>query len=257
MPRETFKSKLDSGKTLLGTFQQIPAGDVTEIIGFAGIDFVIIDTEHGMFGVDSAIHLVRACDAVGIASLIRVPHLTPSLITQALDFGASGVMVPMIQNRSSAELAVSAAKYHPDGTRGVCPFMRAASYYALDNPDYYKSANAGTAIVLQIEGREGIANLDEILEVPDVDGIFIGPFDLSQSLGIPGQVTDIRVINALKDIIKRASGKGIAVGNFAVTLEQANYYIQQGVRFLAYSTDTAMLTEAFRNMRKSIQCGML
>jgi 4-hydroxy-2-oxoheptanedioate aldolase len=131
--------------------------------------------------------------------------------------------------------------------------VRGASYYALDNPDYYKQANAETAVILQIEGTEGIANLDEILEVPDVDAIFIGPFDLSQSLGIPGQVTDVRVIDALKDIIKRAEQKGIAVGNFAVTPEQADNYIQHGIRFLAYSTDTAMLTTVYLDLRKSIK----
>ena len=253
MPTVTFKSKLSSGTTLLGTFQQIPAADVTEIIGRAGIDFVIIDTEHGMFGVDAAIHLVRGCDAAGIASVIRVPNLSPERITQALDFGASAVMVPMIQNRESAEIAVAGANYHPEGSRGICPFVRGASYYALDNPDYYKQANAQTAVILQIEGTEGIANLDEILAVPNVDAIFIGPFDLSQSLGIPGQVTDVRVINALKDIIKRAEQKGIAVGNFAVTLQQADNYIQHGIRFLAYSTDTAMLTTAYLDLRKSIK----
>ena len=253
MPTVTFKSKLSSGTTLLGTFQQIPAADVTEIIGRAGIDFVIIDTEHGMFGVDAVVNLVRGCDAAGIASVIRVPNFSPERITQALDFGASSVMVPMIQDRESAEIAVSGAKYHPLGSRGICPFVRGASYYALDNPDYYKEANAETAIILQIEGTEGIANLDEILAVPNIDAIFIGPFDLSQSLGIPGQVTDARVIDALEDIIKRAAQKGIAVGNFAVTLEQAENYIQHGIRFLSYSTDTAMLTTAYLDLRKSIK----
>ena len=127
MPTVTFKSKLSSGTTLLGTFQQIPAADVTEIIGRAGIDFVIIDTEHGMFGVDAAIHLVRGCDAAGIASVIRVPNLSPERITQALDFGASAVMVPTIQNRESAEIAVADANYHPEGSRGICSFVRSAS----------------------------------------------------------------------------------------------------------------------------------
>jgi len=249
MSSVTFKSKLESGSTLLGTFQQIPAADVTEIIGRAGLDFVIVDTEHGMFGVDSMMPLVRTCDAVALASMIRVPCNQADRITQALDFGASAVMVPMIQNQEAARQAVSAAKYHPQGSRGVCPFARSAGYHALDDPDYYDRSNAQTAVVLQIEGTEGLANLDRILEVAHIDGIFIGPFDLSQSLGIPGQVTDARVLDALQDIIERAGAKGIAVGNFAVTLEQAHNYIARGVRFVAFGTDAGIVTEAFRKVR--------
>ena len=252
MPIGTFKSKLALGSALLGTFQQIPAADVTEIVGLAGLDFVIVDTEHGMFGVDSMMPLVRACDAVDLASVIRVPCNSPDRITQALDFGASAVMVPMIQDQEAARQAVSAAKYHPQGTRGVCPFARSASYHALDAPDYYNRSNAETAVLLQIEGTEGIANLDQILDVAHVDGIFIGPFDLSQSLGIPGQVTDARVLDTLQDIIERAGHKNIVVGNFAVTREQAQDYIQRGIRFLAFGTDAGIVTEAFRDVRKSI-----
>lgn len=252
MPASSFKANLKSGVTLLGTFLQIPSADVTEIVGHAGFDFGIIDMEHGMLGVDSAIQLVRACDAVGMASVIRVPAVNPHHIAHALDFGVSAVMVPMIQTCQAAEQAVNAAKFHPEGNRGVCPFVRSASYDSQDDMGYYQRANAETAVLLQIEGSEGIASLDAILEVPHIDGILIGPFDLSQSLGIPGEVNDIRVIKAFTDVIKRVKQKGIAVGNFAVTIEQAHRYIDMGIQFLAYGTDTSIIARTFKDLRRCI-----
>ena len=179
----TFKMLLSSGKPFLGIFLQIPAPDVAEIIGRAGFDCGIIDMEHGMLGADGAIPLVRACDVVGMATLIRVPNVEHHKITQDLDFGASAVMVPNVRDRQDAALAVAAAKYYPEGNRGVCPFARGAGYDGAGDPEYYRRANVETAVVLQIEGAEGITNLDAILEVPQVDCIFVGPFDLAQSLG--------------------------------------------------------------------------
>ena len=132
----TFKAKLRTGSSLLGTFLQIPAADVAEIVGRAGFDCGIVDTEHGMLGTEDALRLVRACDGVGLASVFRVPGVDHHRITQALDFGASAVMVPNIQTRKEAEMAVSAAKYHPHGNRGVCPFARGAAYDSAGDPEY-------------------------------------------------------------------------------------------------------------------------
>lgn len=247
-----FKAKLRSDSFLLGTFLQIPSAEVAEIVGREGFDCAIIDTEHGMMGTEGALLLVRGCDGVGLTTVFRVPGVDHHRITQALDFGASAVMVPNIQGRKEAELAVSAAKYHPQGNRGICIFSRGAVYDSAGEPEYYRRANAETAVVLQIEGTEGIANLDEILSVPDVDCIFIGPFDLSQSLGNPGQVTSPRVETAMRDIVRRAGEKGIAVGSFSVTPEQIQRDIEIGIKFLAYGTDTMIIARQFRAIRKAV-----
>jgi len=249
----TFKDKIKSGKTILGTFLQIPAAEMAEIVGIAGFDCAIIDTEHGMMGSGSAIQLIRGCSAANIASICRVSSLDHHRIGHVLDFGASAVMVPNVKNVEDARYAVDAAKYHPDGSRGICPFMRAASYNAADDDkDYYQRSNEETSVILQIEATEGIAGLDEILTVPNIDCIFIGPFDLSQSLGIPGKVTDERVLEAMEKIVHKAEAKGIVVGNFSVTIEQAHHYIDSGVRFIAYGTDTLIPLRAYRELRKTI-----
>lgn len=254
--KTTFKSKLESGRTLLGTFLHIPAAEMAEIAGYAGLDCGIVDMEHGMLGIDSAIQMVRGCDAADMAAVCRVPRIDFHRIGHALDIGASAVMVPDIRSRQDAEQVMLAAKYHPAGRRGVCVFTRGARYNSLDEgPDYYRRANGETSVILQIEGQEGIAGLDNILTVPDIACIFIGPFDLAQSLGIPGEVTHRRVFDAISDIVQRAGKKGVAVANFAVTLEQARQYARLGVRFVAYGLDTLIAEQAFRKLREQILDG--
>lgn len=254
MPKKMFKDILSSGKTIIGTFLQLPAGEVAEIAGYAGLDFAIIDVEHGMLGVDKSVELVRGCDAVDLPVIYRVEGINHHRIGQALDFGASAVMVPNIKSKEDAQLVVKAAKYHPQGDRGVCPFTRGAKYNAADeDPDYYQRCNERLAVVLQIEATEGMANLDSILDVPYIDAIFIGPFDLSHSLGIPGKVTDERVLKAISQIVEKAKRKDVVVGNFPVTLEQARCYMRAGVRFLAYGDDTLILQRAYRDICRSIR----
>jgi 4-hydroxy-2-oxoheptanedioate aldolase len=250
MHKRTFKELLSRpNQTILGTFLEIPAAEMAEIVGGAGFDCAIVDAEHGMLGTEVSLELVRGCDAVGLATLYRVPCLDHHRIGQALDFGASAVMVPNIQNKLDAEAAVRAAKYHPRGDRGVNPFTRGAGYNSADeDTDYYQRSNRETAVVLQIEGTEGIGNLEAILDVPDIDCIFIGPFDLSQSLGIPGKVTDPRVLDAIRRIVQTASRKNIAVGSFTPTMEQAKNYSQIGIRFVAYATDTLIAQRACRDL---------
>ncbi len=253
MPKTWFKKILQSDSILVGTFLQIPAAEVAEIAGSAGLDFVIIDVEHGMMGIDASIEMIRGCDAVDLPVIYRVPGVDHHRIGQALDFGASAVMVPNIKARADAEQAVRAAKYHPEGNRGVCPFTRGARYNAVDeDPDYYARSNAETAVILQIEAAEGVANLEEILEVGGIDAIFIGPFDLSHFLGIPGKVADTRVLDAFAEIAEIAGRRGIAVGNFPVTLDQAAKYREAGLRFLAYGDDTLVLQRAYRDIRRNI-----
>ena len=253
MAKTSFKNLLKLNRTILGTFLQIPAPEMAEIVGYAGFDCAIIDTEHGMMGTDASIAMVRGCDAADLTCIYRVPGVDAHRIGQALDFGASAVMVPNIKNQQDAARVVCAAKYHPLGDRGVCPFTRGARYNAVDeDPTYYERANTETAVLLQIEAAEGIASLDQILEVPNIDCVFIGPFDLSQSLGIPGKVTDDRVLGAIKDIVRRAKARGVAVGNFPVTIEQAHLYMELGVQFLAYGDDTLITQRAYRDLRRAI-----
>lgn len=226
-----------------GPFVQLNAPGICEILGHAGFDFCIIDTEHGVIGVETAENMVRASNAAGIVPIIRVAFNRPELLHQALGYGASGVHVPHISNPEEAKKAVWGSKFFPLGERGVCPFVRAARYSA-DKPIFYEKANAETLVILAIEGSEGVDNLEEILKVKGVDAVFIGPYDLSQSLGVPGQVTHRKVLDKIREIADVAKQIGVAVGMFVEEPDVAKEWVKQGVLYCCLDVDAAMLFKA-------------
>jgi len=226
-----------------GPFVQLNAPGICEIFGHAGFDYCIIDLEHGVIHVDTAENMVRAANAAGIVPIIRVAFNRKELISQALNVGASGVHIPHISTREEAEEAVWASKFFPLGGRGVCPFVRAARYSA-DKTIYYNKANTETIVIVTIEGTEGIDNLEKILQVKGVDVVFVGPYDLSQSLGVPGQVTHQKVIDKVREICELSKKAGVAVGLFVETPEAAEEWVKQGVLYCCLDVDAAILLKA-------------
>jgi 4-hydroxy-2-oxoheptanedioate aldolase len=234
---KTMREWIKSGKTMIGPFSRCADPAMAEICGYGGFDFIVIDMEHGPNNPFTLQNICRGCDVAGIASLVRVSSIEE--INKALDVGATGVQVPQVGNAEYARKAIAAAKFFPDGERGVCRFVRAAKYSAKDRFDYFRDAN-DTIVILQIEGQEGLDNLDEILEVPGIDIIFVGPYDLSQSLGIPGQVNHPRVEEAVEEIVAKCKAKGIAVGTFCDTIENGKKWIAKGVQYIDYCIDVGL-----------------
>jgi 4-hydroxy-2-oxoheptanedioate aldolase len=249
----TFPGRLRTDDVLIGTFVHIASPELVEIVGHAGFDFVIIDTEHGPFGMETAVNLVRAADAAGIYSVVRVADNRASEICKALDTGADGVLIPQIGSEAGARAAVQAAKYHPKGQRGVFPYMRGADYSAEAGKDFYQRANLETAVILLVEGSAGVDNLSRILSVPDVDSIFIGPMDLSQSVGFPGQVDHPAVQEQLQTIIGQAAKKGIAAGIYDFDVTRSRQWMEMGIGFVAFYTDSAIIYEAYQKISESLR----
>ncbi|HSW58720.1 MAG TPA: aldolase/citrate lyase family protein [Dehalococcoidales bacterium] len=243
-----FKTRLREGQTVIGPFMKFSYPGLVEIFGNAGFDFVIIDTEHGPQGAETVETLVRAAELVGITPVVRVRRNEPSLISQALDLGAEGLLVPQVTSEQDALDVVKAAKFEPEGGRGVCCYVRAAAYSHENKFDYFKRANANNVTIIMIEGRQGIDNLDQIIKVPGVDVIFIGPYDLSQSLGLPGQVDHPLVIEKMREVAEKAQKAGLAVGTFVDNLEAAARWSRLGVQFIAYSVDTGIIYQAARDI---------
>jgi len=214
---------------------------VVEIMGFAGFDFVIIDEEHGPISIENSQNLIRAAESVKITPIIRVGNNDEVLILRALDIGAQGIEIPQINSKSDALRAVKSVKYSPQGERGVCRYVRAANYSSMDKFKYFESANKETMIIAHIEGVEGINNLDEILSVPGIDVIFIGPYDLSQSLGIPGQVSHPLVTEKMKEVVGKCKESKVAAGTFADDVETAKLWVSLGVQYMAFSVDVGIL----------------
>jgi len=234
--KNNLKEVLKEGKNVFGPFMKFSDPAVVEIMGFAGFDFVIIDEEHGPISIENAQNMIRAAESVNIEALIL----------RALDIGAQGIEIPQINSRYDAERAVKAVKYSPQGERGVCRYVRAANYSSMDKFKYFKCANEETMtmIIAHIEGVEGINNLDEILSVPDIDVIFIGPYDLSQSLGIPGEVNNPLVTEKMKEVVLKCRENKVTVGTFADDVEAAKSWVSLGVQYMAFSVDVGILYEA-------------
>ena len=251
-PLESFKDKIKKGEVVVGSFMKVGDPAFVEIAGYAGYDFVILDLEHGPSSIESAQNLVRAAQVAGTVPIIRTPDNSEIAIQKAMDIGASGIQPPQINSAEEAKRAVLAAKYAPDGVRGVCRFVRSSKYSSMDRFEYFKSANENL-VVLQLEGKSAIDNLDEILDVKGVDIVFIGPYDLSSSLGIIGQVDHPMLIETMKEVIKKAKAKGIAVGIFADKPEAARMWRDAGVQYMAYSNDTGIFLEACAAIVKAVK----
>ena len=244
MKKNNLKESLKEGKNVYGPFMKCTDPAAVEIMGFAGFDFVIIDAEHGPISMQSAQNMIRAAEAANITPVIRVANNDEALILRALDIGAQGIEIPQINCKSDALRAVKSVKYSPRGERGVCRYVRASNYSSMDKFKYFKSANEETMIIAHIEGIKGINNLDEILSVPGIDVIFIGPYDLSQSLGIPGEVNNPLVTEKMKEVVLKCRENKVSVGTFADDIETAKSWVSLGVQYMAFSVDVGILYSA-------------
>jgi 4-hydroxy-2-oxoheptanedioate aldolase len=239
-----FRRKLEQG-LVMGNFSKTSDHAFIEVMGHGGFDFVILDLEHSPNSVETVQNLIRACEVADIIPIIRVKEDRFSVIGEALDIGAGGIQVPQVTDASTARRVIEHAKFAPAGMRGVCRFVRAAGYSSMDRYRYFTEANK-TLVVLQLEGRQALENLEDILEVQGVDVLFIGPYDLSQSLGVPGRVDDPGVEKMMAQICGRCREKGIAAGMFVDTIENARKWKRAGIRYLAYSVDVGLFLEKCR-----------
>ena len=220
-----------------------------EIIGHAGLDFVIIDLEHSPNTFDIVLNHIRAAENNNLVPIIRVPHVSSELISKALDIGAYGVQVPQVSTPKQVEDIISFSKFYPKGERGLCRFVREANFSKKSSTDYIKDSNRAL-VIIQIEGETAFQNLDKILEVDGIDIVFIGPYDLSQSLNCPGEINSKLVLDTMNDIILNASNKGVATGVFSDTLESLSKWKSKGVKYLSYSVDVGIFYDACKQITK-------
>lgn len=246
-----FRARLKDGQCI-GIFSKTTDSGMVEAAGHAGLDFIILDMEHGPIGQETLHHHVRAAALTPMVSIVRVNGHDPDMIGSVLDSGADGVQVPNVSTAEQARNAIAAARYHPGGNRGVCRFVRAANFGTKDRGEYLASANE-TIVVLQVEGLEGIGNLDEILKVPDFDVLFVGPYDLSQSVGKPGQVSDPEVLALIGQIASKAGNRGLALGVFADTPSAIKEQAATGFSYLSYSVDQNIFAEGCSAIRSYLE----
>lgn len=244
MMRNSLKTKLKQGQNVIGTWCEIPSPEVINVIAQAGLDFVIIDMEHGAMDFRLASQMTTAAQIEGTASLIRVAQNNKSEILRALEVGADGVVIPHIETAADRKNALDAIKYPPLGQRSLNPYTRAGGYRSSSK--FTREQNQKTVTVVMIESKIGIENLREIIKDRQLDGIYIGTYDLSAALGVPGQTDHPRVKNELKHLVKTIRQKKKCVGCIFHDRHELKYLQKLGIQFLCYKLDTSVIFDEFR-----------
>lgn len=236
------KLALKQGKVQLGTnFGQLRSQEVLKMLAAAGFQWAFIDTEHGGFDLETIQDVCRIAAYVNFVPIVRVADLQYSLIARALDCGAGGVIFPRVESVELLEKAVSWTKFPPLGVRGfgLSPFH--FDHEPVTMPQMIEHVNEHSMVVLQIETKKALDMREELLAVPGIDAVMIGPADLSISLGVPGQFQHPLVVEAMEAIRETCERRGIAPGTQTRTLELAKFWKERGMRFLGCSSETAML----------------
>lgn len=253
MRKNRLKEKLLKGESILGIWQSINSMDLAEMSGYSGYDFIIFDTEHGPMSAESCIPLICAAERTDVIPIIRVSEIQKTYILKALDAGAMGIIFPMVKTLEDAIKAVSLSRYiqreeeKTEQFRGLINVSRAAGYgITIDSKTHIKTSNEEIMLIVQLETREAVSNLDEILKIEEIDVVFIGAFDLSQSLGFPGEVNNPMVKNIIEDAIKKILNSGKVAGVLIESTDSLKYWMELGVKFFTCH-QTVILTKALGN----------
>lgn len=235
-----------------GIFSKTTDSNLISAAGISGLDFIILDMEHGFASYETMQNHVKAAILTNVTPIIRVSSNNAEAVGKALDIGAKGVQIPNIANAEDAQKAVNYAKFYPFGSRGVCRFVSAANFGELNKHQYFKNSNRNL-LILQVEGKEGMENLEEILEVDGYDMIFIGPYDLSQSIGKPGEIHSNEVKGLINRIAEIVKSKNKFLGTFTDTKEDLEYFKKQGFDYIAYSVDINIFIEKLKETTQAIK----
>lgn len=241
------KKTLRAGQVALGSWITLGHAGIAEIMARAGFDWLVVDLEHSVTSMDQAGELIRTIDLCGVTPLVRLTSNDPNQVKRLMDAGARGIVVPMVNSRDEAQQAVAATRYGPAGIRGVG--LARAQGYGVNFREYLQwQKDAGPIVVVQIEHQKAIDDLEGILTVPGVDAFFIGPYDLSCSMGIPGEFERPEFIAAMARIRETGKRLGVPAGLHIVEpdLERLAQVIREGFTFIAYSVDIRVLDVGMR-----------
>lgn len=246
-PENLFKKRLLAGETLIGCWVALGDAYAAELMGTAGFDWLVIDGEHAPNDIRSIRDQLAALTASTAEPVVRLPVGEPWLIKQALDIGAQTLLIPMVESAAQARDMVRACRYPPNGIRGAGAALGRASQFA-SIPDYVPTADAQICLLLQVESRAGLDELDEIAALDGVDGVFIGPSDLSADMGFGGKPDAPEVKAAIADAFSRIAAAGKAPGCLGMSEESTQRYLDQGARFLATGSDVGLLAKSAREL---------
>lgn len=247
------------GEKALGTFYELGGAAAAECLAIAGLDFFVVDTEHGPYDVESALVAVAAAERRGCTPLVRVKDITRPSILKMLDIGAKGLIVPCVETVEEVERLVEYAKYHPLGRRGYAP-TRAGDFgfadFAQDVDAYFALANRETLLIPQCETRGALEYIQEIAALPGVDGVFIGPYDLSVALGRPAQMEHPDLLAAIAHVLEVCKRQQKISMIYAGGPAAAAAFLRQGFDCVACGMDVILLTQAARDMAAQVRSAL-
>jgi 4-hydroxy-2-oxoheptanedioate aldolase len=249
----TLKTKLSRNEPILGIWSIIPSPILAEVLAGAGLDFQILDMEHGPFHLTTLDGSIRACEAGGCAPLVRVPGVAPFVIQSVLDLGAHGIVVPQVPDAQAAIAAVRCAKFAPDGTRGYNPFTRAGCYGDAANNRSGKLDNAFGFCSIIIESPSALAELDRILEIPGLDMVYLGVYDMAVAMGCRGNTKDPRVTAFVEATVPRIRKVGKAAGLMVMSPQDMQLAIDLGANVLVYAVDTHVIRRSVQEARDALE----
>ncbi len=249
----TVKKALAEGRLQLGCgWSNLRSPAIARILAAAGFHWTYVDAEHGGFGIESLQDICRDAVSAGISPLVRVADLQYSLIARALDIGADGIVLPRVESPELLERTVSWTKYPPVGIRGYGLTPLHLNHEAVTIAQAIEHMNANTMLVLQIETRRAVEAREELLSVPGIDAVMMGPVDLSISLGVPGDFQHPKMVEAMESVRDACLRHGVAPGTQTRTPELARFWKERGMKFLGCGTEAAMLLERARELVRQL-----
>jgi 4-hydroxy-2-oxoheptanedioate aldolase len=244
------KEKLKAGNKVFGTWSMLGSPSVMNTIGHAGVDFIIIDMEHGPMTFETVEAQLYATESAGSSPIVRLGEVNEQAILHALEIGAQSLLVSHVSTPEEAAQIVKAALYYPNGDRGLSPFTRNHAYSDEGIAEKLRFANDQMFIGVLVEGKEGLNNLEKICDVENLDMVYLGVYDISMSVGEPGDVNNPKVIKIVRDCVRVINEKGLIAGSVARDKNYLNILAESGFRFISYRADSAVLRDGFEIARE-------
>jgi 2-dehydro-3-deoxyglucarate aldolase/4-hydroxy-2-oxoheptanedioate aldolase len=254
MKQNRFKEVVAGGRPAVGhMISEFGTRAQAKLVETAGVDFVIIDMEHTGFSASDVGNIIAWLNATPVAPFVRIPQIEYHFIARCMDMGALGVMVPNVKTGDEARSVVDAVKYAPAGRRGVSLAACHTDFVSVETASYLEYANENTTVICQIESVEGLENIEAIADTPGVDVLWVGHFDLTQSMGIPGEMENSRFLDALKKVIETSRRKGLSASIQPACMEEARKWAAMGFNVLSYGCDHTVYRDALREAVQEVR----
>jgi 2-keto-3-deoxy-L-rhamnonate aldolase RhmA len=244
VPPNRLKAKLAAGERVFGTWSAISSPVVANVLGSTGVDFVIVDLEHGPMGLETVETMLYAIESAGATPVVRVGDSDEAAILRVLEIGTRALLCSHVSTPEEAARVVSACRYPPDGTRGLSPFTRIHGYSEAGLPEKLRDANEQMLVGVLVEGQEGIDNLVSIAATPGLDMIYLGVYDLSMVAGVPGELDHPEVVSIVRDSVQAIEAAGLVAGSVARDRQYIQLLWDAGFRFISYRNDATLLRDA-------------